>query len=139
MPNVIELLKQDHREVEELFSQFENTNDKAVLEKICEELDLHTKVEEEAVYPPLRSEVQGGPAMAEHAEKEHAEARQLIGRVRRTEDTERLAELVSELKSAVEEHVDEEESEVFPKMEDEMGDARLREIGTEVEGLKAVS
>ena len=139
MPNVVELLKQDHREVELLFSRFETSNDPAIAEKICEELDLHTTVEEEAVYPPLRSEVQGGPGMADHAEKEHADARQIIGRIRQTSDADHLSKLVGELKSAVEEHVNEEENEVFPKMADEMGSARLEQIGTEVEGLKAVS
>lgn len=139
MPNVTELLKQDHRHVEALFSEFESTGDSTIAEQICEELDLHTRVEEEAVYPPLRSEVQGGPGMAEHAEKEHAEARQIIGRIRQTKDAEHLNELVRELKSAVEEHVNEEEDEVFPKMESEMGAARLEEIGAAVEELKAAS
>ena len=139
MPNVTALLKQDHREVEALFSKFESTGDSTIAEQICEELDLHTKVEEEAVYPPLRSEVQGGPGMAEHAEKEHAEARQIIERIRQTKDSEHLNELVSELKSAVEEHVADEENEVFPKMESEMGPSRLEEIGAEVEELKSVS
>jgi iron-sulfur cluster repair protein YtfE (RIC family) len=139
MPNVIELLKQDHREVEALFSQFERTSDPEIAEKICEELDLHTKVEEEVVYPPLRSEVQGGAGMADHAEEEHAKARQIIGRIRQTTDPEHLGEVVRELERAVEEHVDEEENEVFPKMENEMGAALLREMGTEVDGLKAVS
>jgi iron-sulfur cluster repair protein YtfE (RIC family) len=139
MPNVVELLKQDHREVEALFSQFEGGGDAAVAEKICEELDLHTQVEEQAVYPPLRSEVVGGAAMASHAEKEHAEARQIIGRIRQTKDADHLGELVSELKNAVEEHVNEEENDVFPKMEREMGGTRLEEIGAEVEELKARS
>lgn len=139
MPNVTALLKQDHREVEALFSKFESTGDSTIAEQICEELDLHTKVEEEAVYPRLRREVQGGPGMAEHAEKEHAEARQVIRRIRQTKDAEHLNELVSELKSAVEEHVAEEENEVFPKMESEMGASRLEEIGAEVEELKSVS
>jgi len=139
MPNVTELLKQDHREVEALFSKFERTGDSTTAHQICEELDLHTRVEEQVVYPPLRSEVQGGPGMAEHAEEEHAEARQIIGRIRQTKDADHLGELVLELKHAVEEHVTEEENEVFPKMESEMGTARLEEIGAEAEELKAAS
>ena len=139
MPSVTGLLKQDHREVEDLFSKFESTGDSTIAEQICEELDLHTRVEEEVVYPPLRSDVQGGPGMAEHAEKEHAEARQIIGRIRQTKDADHLRELVLELKHAVEEHVTEEENEVFPKMENEMGAARLEEIGAEAEELKAAS
>jgi hypothetical protein len=44
---------------------------------------------------------------------------------------------VSELQQAVEEHVNEEEREVFPKMESELGTSRLEEIGAEVESEKS--
>ena len=136
MPNVVSLLKQDHRTVEKLFAQFEDSGDEAVAEEICNELDVHADAEEAVVYPAVREELSGGVRMAEHGEKEHAEARQLIGRIRQTKDPEHLKEVVSELKSAIEEHVDDEENDVFPKMESEMGGARLDELGAEVEAAK---
>jgi iron-sulfur cluster repair protein YtfE (RIC family) len=137
MASVVTVLKQDHRTVEKLFSDYETSQDASILERICDELDEHTDLEERIVYPALRSEVQGGPGMATHAEKEHAEARQIIGRIRRTEDYDHLADLGSELQQAVEEHVKEEENEVFPKMESEMGADRLEELGAEVESEKS--
>jgi iron-sulfur cluster repair protein YtfE (RIC family) len=137
MPNVIDLLKQDRRTVEELFAQFETSPDADWAETICAEIEEHANAEERAVYPALREGVVGGAEMADHAEKEHAEARQLIGRIRQTQGPEHLAELVSELKHAIEEHVAEEEGEVFPKMQAEMGSARLEELGAQVEALKS--
>ncbi len=137
MPNVIEVLKQDHRTVESMFSDYQESQDRNVVEQICNELDQHTKLEEEIVYPALRDEVPDGEGMAEHAEDEHKEARQLIGRIRQTEDPEHLDELVQELQSAIEEHVSEEENEVFPKMESALGAQRLEQLGADLEAQKA--
>ena len=136
MPNVIDLLKQDHRTVEQLFTQFESSKDAAAAEEICAEIEVHAQAEEQVVYPALREQVSGGQQMADHAEKEHAEARQLIGRIRQTEDPDHLAEVVSELKSAIEEHVNEEENEVFPKMQAEVDASALEELAAEVTAAK---
>lgn len=137
MPSVVDVLKQDHRTVEKLFADFEASGDQAIVETICGELDVHMEAEEKIVYPVLREDVSGGTQMAQHAEKEHAEARQIVGRIRQTKDPDHLSELVQELKSGIEEHVQEEESDVFPKMEQELGSERLEQLGQEVEAQKS--
>ena len=137
MPSVVNVLKQDHRTVEKMFSDYQESQDASIVEQICNELDTHTRLEEEIVYPVLRSDVPEGEGMAQHAEDEHKEARQLIGRIRQTSEPEHLDELVQELQSAIEEHVSEEENEVFPKMESALPADRLEEMGAEVEAQKA--
>jgi iron-sulfur cluster repair protein YtfE (RIC family) len=136
MTDVIELIQQDHREVESLFAKFERTQDAATAEKICDELDRHATGEEKAVYPVIASDVPGAAKLVEDAEGEHAEARQLIGRIRRTTDTEHLRELVAELKQAIEHHVHEEETEVLPKTRESLSAARLNELGQEFDAAK---
>jgi iron-sulfur cluster repair protein YtfE (RIC family) len=137
MPNVIELLKQDHREVEKLFTSFENDQQSSAAEKLCEELEVHTVAEERFVYPALREGVSGGDQLADEAEREHAEAKQIIGRIKQTSQPERLGEVVAELKRAIEHHVQEEEGNVFPKMESELASTDLEAIGTAVQDFKA--
>lgn len=137
MSNVVEVLKQDHRTVEGLFAQFESSRDPSVAEQICSELDAHAGAEEHAVYPAIREGVSGGEKMVDHAQGEHAEARQLIGRIRQTKDPDHLAELVTALKGGIQDHVSEEEGEVFPKMEAELDAVRLDDLGDEVERFKA--
>jgi iron-sulfur cluster repair protein YtfE (RIC family) len=137
MPSVVTVLKQDHRKVEKLFSDFESSGDGSIVDTICDELDVHMEAEEALVYPVLRDDVSGGTQMAQHAEKEHAEARQIVGRIRQTKEADHLSELVQELKSAIEEHVQEEESDVFPKMEQELGNERLEQLGQDVEARKS--
>ena len=136
MPNVVELIEKDHRQVEELFSKFESTGDSAVAMTICEELDRHATGEEKAVYPVVEAEVPDGKRLGSEAVDEHKEARQLIGRIRRTEDPTHVAELVGELKQAIEHHVEEEESELLPKTRDALGAERLDELGREFEAAK---
>src|SRR3954452_13164962 len=80
MPSVIKLIEQDHREVEELFSQFEQSGDKNIAMKICQELDAHAAAEEKAFYPVVRAEVEAW--LVKEAEREHGDARQLIGRIK---------------------------------------------------------
>jgi len=46
MSNVIDLITQDHRKVEDLFAKFKSTQDASVATQICEELDRHAAAEE---------------------------------------------------------------------------------------------
>jgi iron-sulfur cluster repair protein YtfE (RIC family) len=137
MPNVIELLQQDHREVEQLFTSYESDHQSSTADKICAELELHTTTEERFVYPALREGVSGGDQMADEAEREHAEAKQLVGRIKQTSDLGHLGEVVAELKRAIEHHVQEEEGNVFPKMQSDLTDTDLEAIGTAIQDFKA--
>jgi len=136
MPDVITLIERDHREVEELFAKFRQTGDASVATQICDELDRHTRAEEEAVYPVIASEVSGGKALSKEATEEHEEARQLVGRVRRTSDPDHLAELMTQLEQAINHHVEEEEHEILPKVRDAVDQARLDEMGADFEAAK---
>ena len=136
MPDVTELIKQDHREVEALFDKFESTGDQSVATTICDELDRHATAEEKAVYPVIASEVPGGEEMAKEATEEHKEARQLIGRIRQTTDGDHLTDLVGELKQAIQHHVQEEESEILPKTREALDRGRLDQLGEEFQAAK---
>jgi hemerythrin superfamily protein len=136
MPDVVELIEQDHREVESLFAEFERSGDASVASKICDEIDKHAEAEEKAVYPVIADEVPDGGKMASEGEEEHKEARQLIGRIRRTSDNDKLSELVGELKQAIEHHVKEEESEILPKTREALGASRLDELGQAFQAAK---
>ena len=119
-----------------MFAKFEATGDQSVAAQICDELDRHATGEEKAVYPVIASDVPGGEKMAKEGEDEHKEARQLIGRIRQTSDQEHLAELVTELKQAIQHHVHEEESEILPKTREALDPARLNQLGEEFQAAK---
>jgi hemerythrin superfamily protein len=136
MPDITQLIETDHREVEGLFAKFKTDNAKATALQICEELDKHASAEEEVFYPVVRSDVPNGAKLADEGKDEHGEARQLIGRIKNTEDEGHLGDLVSELEKAVSHHVGEEESEMLPKARQALGSDRLNELGAAFETAK---
>lgn len=59
--DAIALLKADHRKVEGLFEQFENAragSKQRLAEQICNELKIHTIIEEEIFYPALKGKIE---------------------------------------------------------------------------------
>jgi len=136
MADVTKLIETDHREVESLFAKFKQTPAKDTAMQICEELDAHADAEERVFYPVVRDEVPGGDKLAKEGKDEHGEARQLIGRIKNTEDDAHLAELVNQLEQAINHHVQEEESEMLPKSRDALAASRLDELAAEFEAAK---
>jgi len=137
MPDVTKLIEQEHREVEALFQDFKDSGDAAFVSKICDELDAHAAAEEEAFYPVVRDDGPSGKKLANEATNEHGEARQLIGRIRRTSDPDHIVELVNELEQAVNHHVEEEEKDMLPRARDALGEDRLVAIGSGYQFAKA--
>ncbi len=119
MSDVFALLEQDHRSVETLFDQFEQSADADVALTICQELTIHALLEEELVYPVLASKV--AHHLANEAREEHDQAKLLISQIEsgvgRGED---VSALVGQLRQDVQHHVQEEETEVFPRMRESL-------------------
>ena len=78
--NAIELLKADHRAVEDLFEKYQNTKGSAtkakLAQQICLELSIHATIEEEIFYPAVRGTVDDD--MMDEAYVEHDGAKMLI-------------------------------------------------------------
>jgi hemerythrin superfamily protein len=128
--DVTQLLEQDHRKVEGLFARYDQDQDPGTLAQICQELEIHTAVEEEIVYPRL---AELDRPMEEHAVEEHAEAKELIAQIRVGDpDTPTLAR---QLKQAIQEHVSEEESQAFPLLRERLAD-ELETMGDEANQRK---
>ena len=134
MPNVIELLNHDHREVEQLFAQFESTQDRDIALQICAELTVHATVEEEIVYPVLE---RIDAETERDAEEEHADAKELIARIQTMEPGDpEFVPTVLKLKAGIEHHVEEEEGVAWDKMQAEARD-QLDALGAAVQERKA--
>src|SRR3954470_23655148 len=78
--DAVTLLKADHRKVEGLFKKAEKANGSAketLVEQICNELIIHTMLEEEIFYPACRGE-DVEEDMMDEAQVEHDGAKVLI-------------------------------------------------------------
>ena len=138
MPDVIKLLEQDHREVEDLFSKAESTSGAArqqVVTKIASELTLHTEVEERFVYPAMRDA--GLADLVNEAEQEHAKVKELVAQLESIDaTTDDVESLLAELKADVQHHVQEEETEAFPKFRESVDQSELQSLATRVQEAK---
>jgi iron-sulfur cluster repair protein YtfE (RIC family) len=138
VPDVIQLLETDHREVEDLFAKAESTTGAAkqqVVTKIASELTLHAAVEEEVVYPAMREA--GLNDIVDEAEQEHGKLKDLVAQLEAMDaTTDEVDAVLAELKADVQHHVEEEESEGFPKLRAAVESAELESLGTAVEEAK---
>jgi iron-sulfur cluster repair protein YtfE (RIC family) len=138
MPDVIKLLEADHREVEDLFAKAESTSGAAkqqVVTKIASELTLHAEVEEQIVYPAMREA--GLNEIVDEAENEHSKVKELVAQLEALDGTTDAVDAVlAELKADVQHHVEEEESEGFPKFREAVDADTLDALGTQVDEAK---
>jgi Hemerythrin HHE cation binding domain len=81
--DAIALLKADHRKVEKLFDQYAKAKrvekKRTLARQICTELLVHTKIEEEILYPACRGEIKD--ATVDEAFVEHDGAKVLVAEV----------------------------------------------------------
>jgi len=120
--DAIALLTADHREVKEMFEQFEELGDRAkaskekLKEKICKALIAHTTIEEEIFYPAMRAKGEDAEDMVDEAVVEHASAKDLIKQLQEMQPDDDLYDAkVKVLGEQIDHHVQEEEKEMFPK------------------------
>ena len=120
-PSALELLKQDHREVEEWFDEYnelkEDDNRKGSLaEKICLALKVHAQIEEEIFYPQA-CEATKDNDLIDEAAVEHATVKHLIGEIEGMEVDEELYDAKIRVPGEmVKHHIKEEEKELFPEL-----------------------
>jgi hemerythrin superfamily protein len=132
--DAIGLLKADHAKVKELFSQFESArtdNQKQKLaQTICQELTVHTTIEEEIFYPAARESIEEAD-LVDEAEVEHQSAKDLISQIQAGNPSDEKWEAkVKVLSEYINHHVKEEETELFPQVRDT--DLDLKALGEQL-------
>lgn len=134
--DVIALLMADHRKVEGLFEEFENSRTKVqrrkLLEKIITELSIHAAAEEKHVYPAYMQEDED---MTQEAIEEHHVVKMVLKELSSFDGSEENVKAkVKVLSEMVQHHVEEEESEMFPEMR--KMDLDLMEMAEDVKAEK---
>jgi hypothetical protein len=131
--DAIALLKEDHQKVEDLFARFEKAREGQVKERlvkeICQELVVHTMIEEEIFYPACREAIDDDDMMDE-AQVEHDGAKMLIIDIQAGSASDQFYDAkVSVLSEQIKHHVHEEE------MRSEGMFSKARDAGLDVEAL----
>jgi hemerythrin superfamily protein len=133
--DAIALLKEDHRTVEKLFSDFEKASGEGrkqkLAEQICLELSVHAAIEEEIFYPACEGKVDED--LLKESYVEHDAAKILIAQISGGDgqDDEFFDSKVKVLQEEIEHHVEEEEK----RMEGVF--AQARKAGLDMDALGA--
>jgi len=142
---VTELLKRDHQAVTKLFQRVSSggRGRETTARKICDELDVHAAIEEEIFCPAVReSGDQELERQIDEAVQEHQQMKQGVQALRQrleAGDGGEGADIdadVSALEQNVEHHVEEEEGEMFPRVEETMDESQLADLGRRVDARK---
>jgi hemerythrin superfamily protein len=143
--NLYQLLKQDHQKVKRLFERLGEASDgtakqrERLFAELKRELELHTAVEEKHFYPALRDRDEARELVEESLE-EHGEVKRLLEELDQADKEEGgWNDQLQELQEDVEDHVEEEETELFPIAQKLLGDARSDEIAKAIEKDKAAA
>ncbi len=119
----LNLIEQDHESVRGLFQRCRQADPETredLANKLSDELIIHTKMEEEAFYPRLRHISED---LVARSIQEHDDVDQLLVKLVAIPATDaQFDQVINELQQHAEEHMQMEESEVFPLVREEMAD-----------------
>ncbi|HEU0047448.1 MAG TPA: hemerythrin domain-containing protein [Nitrososphaera sp.] len=140
--NAFTLLKEDHDKVAGIFEQLEPTTERGVktreelFTRLKNELDVHTRIEEEIFYPALRDADQTHDIVLE-AYEEHAVVKELLAELESlSKDDETWGAKLKVLQENVEHHVEEEEGEMFPEARKVLSTTEADALGERLEAAK---
>ena len=136
----LELLKQDHQAVKDLFDQIDDAEDgkqrKKLFDQIDTQLNIHAHIEETVFYPEM-PKIDQLKDMVEEALAEPPEVKTLLEEIEGLDpEAEQFSASLEELMENVEHHVAEEEDEMFPKVRERCDQATLDRLGDQLEAAK---
>ena len=152
--DAIALLQRDHKEVEQLFKEFEKLTERAhkskekIVNKVIRELAIHSAVEEMLFYPAVRTaglkaETRAGKQAAEtilESLEEHHVVKWTLSELEKMDpEDERFDAKFKVLMESVRHHVEEEQDDLFPKARRLLGKDLLEELGERMEKAKRIA
>ncbi len=136
--NPVQMILDDHERVRQLFQQFQQADEQQQKQQIADqvlmELTVHANLEEEIFYPAMRQKASGSEdqQMVQEAYEEHAQAKALIQQLQGMQASDpQFTTLFQQLQQDVEHHVQEEETEMLPKAQQELSD-QMDRLGQEM-------
>lgn len=148
MRDVFDVLKDDHTAVESMFAQLENTpsallhsghrSERArLVERLIIEESKHEAVEEEYFWPAVRSLVDGGDELAEHAIRQEVEGKKVLARLESAKpDDPEFERLLHDFIGDAREHVAYEEEQVWPRLRSHITVQQAQELGEAIAEAK---
>lgn len=143
--DALRMLTEQHDEVEALFRRAEDTTPADEQERIdiarsiIEHLSRHAGIEEVAFYPTIRDALPTADEEIDHDLEEHQEAKVMLDQLEGCDPAStEYDDIMANLAEAVRHHVEEEEDDLFPRVEQVLTQRELEELGRTMERLMKV-
>ncbi len=138
---VIDVIRRDHREIEEMLAEVEGANGQSREEAfaaLAQKLKAHETAEQEVVHP-VTDDV-GAPDVADSVEKEESKASSLLASMEGLDVTSAEFEAkFQELKAGVMAHAQHEEAEEHPRIMESESAETLAELGRDFESVESAA
>ena len=110
-----------------------------IVEDVIRELSVHAAIEEQVLYPVMRKELPDGETLIQKAIDEHQEVKETLAAIERADAPTQRDQLLVQLMGRVRDHVEEEETELFPKLQASISRAHLQEMGGKLAAAKKMA
>ncbi len=142
--DVVDLLMSEHREVESLLDQIAQTeqqpNARDIADQVIAMLIKHSVAEEMYVYPAMEQYLDDGTEQVEHDKQEHQELEELLKQLEGLQaDDPEFPTCVARIQEVLADHVQDEESEQFPRMRAAIPTDTLVDLRDKVEMAEKVA
>ncbi|GAB3300127.1 hemerythrin domain-containing protein [Parasphingorhabdus pacifica] len=143
--DLIDILVTDHGQVEKAFTDYERgglskERRRELVDHVITELVRHSVAEEQYLYPAAREMLRDGDKLADEELREHAEAEQVMKRLEGLDaDDPEFERLTRQLIADIRHHVEEEERDLFPRLQDVCTPEQLLDLGNKVIMAKDVA
>jgi len=140
--NAFELLKADHKKVAGIFEELEPTTNRAsktrqeLFAQLKNELDVHSQIEEQILYPALKDAEETHDITLEAYEEHHVVKQLLTELASMPVDSDEWSAKLKVLQENVEHHVEEEEGDMFKKAKDVLSSEQIDVLGTRLQAAK---
>ncbi len=142
--DVVDILTTDHHEVLDLIQEIKRSSVAAdrrdMADTVITELVRHSVAEEMYVYPAMRKYLPDGDKAVEHDIEEHKELEQTMKKLEAADvNTPEFEEALNKLSTILADHVQDEETEQFPRLRQHIPQEELTELAGKVETAKKLA
>ena len=139
-----EILKQDHDQALSLIAALEGVRsdergNRETFRTLKESLELHIREEEEIYYPALAAHEEFSDLIEENVPEHEMVRANLAQMSELSPGSDVFQTLLTETRVALEAHMEREESEIFPRSIELLGDDRINSLGNEIDQLKGAA
>jgi iron-sulfur cluster repair protein YtfE (RIC family) len=143
--DAIQFLKQEHQKAKRAFEKVlaaAPAQRGELWRELEPELRAHEKIEEQCLYGPIARDGASDPALSEWVSDRHQdEVHEVEGLIKETQDLDpedgRWVATVRQIKAALEDHIRQEEQDIFPRIGQIWDGPRLEEAGREMRQSQA--